>query len=141
MALDVLLIVLGSVGMVQAALSLGDRWRIGPALVGALVLGPLTSLPNALTGVRLGLAKRGAALVSEALNSNTINLVAGVAVPALFITLTVHSATDRLDLALLAAMTAATLALLGIPNGMRRLGGATVISLYVLFVVIQLAAA
>ena len=141
MALDVLLIVLGSVGMVQAALSLGDRWGIGPALVGALVLGPLTSLPNALTGVRLGLAKRGAALVSEALNSNTINLVAGVAVPALFITLTVHSTTDRLDLALLAAMTAATLALLGIPNGMRRLGGATVISLYVLFVVIQLAAA
>jgi cation:H+ antiporter len=127
--------------MVQTALSLGDRWRIGPALVGALVLGPLTSLPNALTGVRLGLAKRGAALVSEALNSNTINLVAGVAVPALFITLTVHSTTDKLDLALLAAMTAATLALLGIPNGMRRLGGATVISLYVLFVVIQLLAA
>jgi Ca2+/Na+ antiporter len=87
------------------------------------------------------LANRGAALVSEALNSNTINLVAGVAVPSLFVTLTAHSATDRLDLALLAAITAATVALLGIPHGMRRRGGAAVVALYVLFVVIQLVAA
>jgi cation:H+ antiporter len=138
MALDVLLIVLGSVGMVQAALSLGERWGIGPALIGALVLGPLTSLPNALTGVRLGLASRGAALVTEALNSNTINLVAGVAVPSLFVTLTANSAAERLDLALLAAMTVVTLALLRHPRGMRRAGGAAVVGLYVVFVVIQL---
>jgi cation:H+ antiporter len=140
MALDVLLIVLGSVGMVQAALSLGSRWGIGSALVGALVLGPLTSLPNALTGVRLGLAHRGAALVSEALNSNTINLVAGVAVPALFVSLTAHSTTAKIDLVLLAIMTVATIALLKPPQSMRRLGGAAVIALYVLFVVVQLVA-
>ena len=141
MALDVVLIVLGSVGMVQAALSLGSRWGIGLALVGALVLGPLTSLPNALTGVRLGLAKRGAALVTEALNSNTINLVAGVAIPALFVTLTASSTKDRLNLALLAAITAATVALLGARQGMRRLGGATVVALYMVFVAIELVAA
>lgn len=141
MAVDVVLIVLGSVGMVQAALSLGERWGIGPALIGALVLGPLTSLPNALTGVRLGLASRGAALVTEALNSNTINLVAGVAVPSLFVTLTANSAAERLDLALLAAMTVVTLALLRHPRGMRRPGGAAVIGLYVVFAVIQLAVA
>jgi len=141
MVLDVLLIVAGSIGMVQAALSLGDRWGIGPALVGVLVLGPLTSLPNALTGVRLGLANRGAALVTETLNSNTINLVAGVAVPSLFVTLTAHSTTDRLDLALLGAIMAATVALLGTGHGLRRRGGGAVVALYVLFVVIQLVAA
>jgi cation:H+ antiporter len=139
MALDVLLIVSGSLGMVQAALSLGGRWGIEPALVGALVLGPLTSLPNALTGVRLGLAKRGAALVSEALNSNTINLVAGVAIPSLFVALTARSTTDRLDLVLLATMTAATLALLGTRRGMGRRGGAALVGLYAVFVAIQLA--
>ena len=105
------------------------------------MLGPLTSLPNALTGVRLGLSNRGAALVTEALNSNTINLVAGVAVPSLFVTLTAHSATERLDLALLAAMTVVTLALLRDPRGMRRPGGVAVVGLYVVFVVIQLVVA
>jgi cation:H+ antiporter len=137
MALDVLLIVLGSVGMVQLALSLGDRWGVRPALVGVLVLGPLTSLPNALTGVRLGLAKRGAALVTEVLNSNTINLVAGVAIPALFITVSVHSTTEKLDLALLAGSTIATLALLARRSGVRRFGGAILVALYALFVALQ----
>ena len=54
-------------------------------LVGVLLLAVLTSLPNAYTGVRLGRAGRGAALVSETMNSNTINLVGGVALPALFV--------------------------------------------------------
>jgi cation:H+ antiporter len=138
MALDVVLIVVGSFGMVEAALSLGQHWAIAPALVGALVLGPLTSLPNALTGLRLGLAQRGAALVAEALNSNTINLVAGVAIPGLFVTLTTHSASARLDLALLMVMTALALVLLGSARGMRRLGGGALVGCYLLFVVIEL---
>jgi cation:H+ antiporter len=138
MAGDVLLVVAGSFGMVQAALSLGDAWGIRPALIGSLVLGPLTSLPNALTGVRLGIGERGAALITEVLNSNTINLVAGIALPALFVTLTARSGTDRLDLALLAAMTVTTLALLRRPGGLRRVGGMILIAYYVAFVAIQL---
>ena len=55
-------------------------------LVGLLLLATLTSLPNAYTAIRLGLAGRGAALVSEALNSNTINLAFGILVPAVVIT-------------------------------------------------------
>jgi cation:H+ antiporter len=138
MAGDVVLIVAGSVGMVQAALSLGSRWGIASALVGVLVLGPLTSLPNALTGVRLGLARRGAALVTETLNSNTINLVAAVSIPALFVTLTTHSTTDRVDLAILVAMTVVALALLARPTGLGRLGGVVLIGMYGAFAVVEL---
>ena len=52
--LDVTLIVAASAGMVQAAITLGDRWQISQAVLGMLILAPLTSIPNALTGVRLG---------------------------------------------------------------------------------------
>ena len=55
-------------------------------MLGFLILAPLTSIPNALTAVRLGLAGRGAALVGETFNSNTINLGFGVIVPSLFVT-------------------------------------------------------
>src|SRR5581483_3597613 len=72
--LDVVLIIAGSAGMVQAALALGHSWGLSHALLGTLVLGPLTSIPNAMTGIRLGLASRAEALVGEALNSNTLNL-------------------------------------------------------------------
>ena len=86
--LDVALIVAGSAGMVEAALTLGDQWGISSAALGMLILAPLTSVPSAVTAVRLGLAGRGEALVGETFNSNTINLAAGVIVPSLFVTFT-----------------------------------------------------
>ena len=138
MAVDLVLIVGGSFGMVQGALALGTRWGLAPGLVGALILGPLTSLPNALTGVRLGMARRGAALVTEAFNSNTINLVAGVAVPSLFVSLTSHSTTGRLDLALLALATVATVWLLAPRGGMRRAGAAVIVALYAAFIAVTI---
>src|ERR1700749_3150397 len=75
------LIVAGSVGAVRAATDLAQAWSIPQALVGVIVLAVLTSLPNAWTGVRFGLQQRGSALMSETLNSNSINVVAGLAVP------------------------------------------------------------
>jgi cation:H+ antiporter len=136
MVMDLGLIVGGSFGMVEAALTLGSRWGIASAVVGALILGPLTSLPNAFTGVRLGTSGRGAALVTEALNSNTINLVAGVALPSLVVTLAARTSADRIDLALLAASTLAAVALLARGTGLRRLGGIALVALYVGFVVV-----
>ena len=138
--LDVTLIVAGSAAMVQAALVLGARWDVSGALLGVLILAPLTSLPNALTALRLAAARRGSALVSETLNSNTINLAAGVAVPALFIGVSAITAVGRLDIAWLIAMTAVCLVLLARPGEMRRVGATVVIGLYVGFVVVQLAA-
>ena len=138
MAVDVALIVAGSLGMVQAALTLGDRWGIAPGVVGALILGPMTSVPNALTGIRLGRARRGAALVTEAMNSNTINLVAGVALPSLFVTLAARSAKDKLDLALLMVAMVATVALLAPRKGLGRAGAGLIVILYVAFVAVTL---
>jgi len=136
---DVALIVAGSFGMVQAAGTLGGRVGVSGALVGVLVLGPLTSIPNALTGVRLGLAGRGSALVSETLNSNTINLAAGIMVPALLITIEVSSGSGRLELAWLLGMTVVSLLALARPRGAGRGTGALLIALYGGFVAVQLA--
>ncbi len=101
----------------------------------SLILGPLTSLPNAATAVRLGRAGRGAALVGETFNSNTINLTAGVIVPALLVTLSAVSTLAKLQLAWLVAATLLTLGLLARPGGMRRAGALALIVLYFAFVV------
>jgi len=137
-ASDLALIVAGSFGMVQAAVSLGGHWSVSGALIGVLVLGPLTSLPNAFTGVRLGLARRGAALVSETLNSNTINLAGGVMVPALFVAVGSTSSIERVNLAWLLGMTCICLFCLTRPRGAGRGAGAVLVLLYIGFVVLQL---
>lgn len=73
----------GSVLMVRSALVLGSAWHVGPWLLGAVVLAALTSLPNLYVALHFARADRGTALVSAAINSNTLNLAGGVFLPAL----------------------------------------------------------
>ena len=130
-------IVLGSIGMVHAALRLGDAAGLPKVLVGVLVLAVVTSLPNAYTGVRLGRAQRGSALVSETMNSNTINLVGGLAIPALFVTASVRSGLERADGIWLLAATALVVGLLSPRRGMGRLGGVLLVASWLAFAVVQ----
>jgi cation:H+ antiporter len=134
----VILIVLGSFGMVGSAVSIAHRLNVPASIVGVLVLATVTSLPNAFTAIRLGMEHRGAALVSETLNSNTINLGAGVILPAVIIGLSSASGLDRFDLAWLILMTTAAILLLVRPLGAGRRGGAGLVALYVLFLAVHL---
>ena len=134
------LIVAGSIGAVRAATSLADRWSVPESLVGAVVLAVLTALPNAWTGIRFGLQHRGSALMSETLNSNSINVVAGIALPAALGTLVTFSQLDVFNLVWLFAMTAAALVLFGRRSGAGRRAGAFLIVLYAVFVVVQVTA-
>jgi cation:H+ antiporter len=135
----VALIVVGSTGMVRSALVLADDWNVPKTIVGILVLAILTSLPNAFTAVRLGLAGRGAALVSETLGSNTINLVGGILLPALVVGIASSSGENDFDLAWLVVMTSVTLVLLGRRRGVGPRGGIVLIGLYAVFVAVQAA--
>ncbi|MGN6431249.1 MAG: sodium:calcium antiporter [Gaiellaceae bacterium] len=130
------LIVAGSALMVEAAVRLGDRWSVPDYLIGVLVLAVLTSLPNAYTGIRLGVQGRGSALLSETLNSNTINLVAGIAIPALVLSLGTFSGLVAFDLTWLIATTLLVLALL--VRGVGRAAGGLVVGLYLVFVAVQI---
>jgi cation:H+ antiporter len=71
-----------SITMEQAATALGRRYAVAGIIVGALVLAVVTSLPNAVTAVYLVRRGRGAAVLSTALNSNAINVAAGLLIPA-----------------------------------------------------------
>jgi cation:H+ antiporter len=130
------LVIAGSALMVDAAVRLGDRWSVPEYLVGVLVLAVLTSLPNAYTGIRLGSQGRGSALLSETLNSNTINLAAGIAIPAVVLSLGTFSGLVAFDLAWLIAMTLVVVALL--VRGVGRAGGGLLVGLYVVFVAVQI---
>jgi cation:H+ antiporter len=138
MGADVAVIVLGSLGMVEAAVALGGHWGVSDALVGVLILGPLTSIPNAQTAIRLGLLGRGEALVSETFASNTINLLGGVLLPALFVTVALRSEHERVDLLWLGAMTGACIIGLARRGGIGRAWGAALLAIYLGFVLSKL---
>jgi cation:H+ antiporter len=124
--------------MVQAALDLAAAWHIPHVLIGILILAVLTSLPNAFTAVRLGRSDRGTALVSETLNSNTINLAGGVMLPALIVGLAGATGLVKFDLAWLAGMTLIALLVLARRGGARGADGVVLIALYLGFVAVHL---
>jgi cation:H+ antiporter len=121
------LMALGSLGMVNAALVVADRWDVSDVVLGVFVLAVLTSLPNVFTAFRLGLSGRGDALVSEALHSNSINMAGGLVIPALFVSTTGVSATS---LGLLFGLTALTLAPLARHGSLGRRAGAAIVLAY-----------
>jgi len=135
----VAVIIAGSVGMVYTAVLLADRVGLPRPLVGLLLLATLTSLPNAATAIRLGLRGRGEALVSETLNSNTINLSIGILLPSALVGLGTGADGLGPDYAWMAAVTVATLVLVGRRSGAGRLAGGAIVVAYLAYVVVRVA--
>ena len=137
----VAVIIAGSVGMVYTAVLVADRVGLPRPLVGLLLLATLTSLPNAATAIRLGLRGRGEALVSETLNSNTINLSIGILIPAALVGLGAGANGLGADYAWMAAVTVGTLVLVGRPGGAGRLAGGAIVLAYLAYVAVRVAVA
>jgi cation:H+ antiporter len=127
----VMIIVVGSTVLVQGALTLGHRWEMSSVIVGVVGLAAATSLPNAYAAMRLAMDGHGAAVVSATFNSNTLNLVAGFAIPALFVP-SLREAVPRAYLVWLLGMSALALVLLA--SGLRRSGALVLLAGYAAFV-------
>jgi cation:H+ antiporter len=133
-------VVAASVAMEQEASALGSDWSIAPIIVGALVLAAVTSLPNVVAGVYLAAHGRGSATLSTALNSNLLNALAGLLLPASILGLGAPSSQTTLVVTAYAGMTALALVTAHVDHGLRRSAGAAIIAAYAIFVALLLAA-
>jgi len=131
-------IISGSYAMVNGALTLGDRWHIPRALLGAVVLAAITSMPNAYAASRLALRGNPTAVVSVAFNSNTLNLIFGITLPALFISGLFSAGGVTLEIAWLVGLMVLAIALGWWQGGLNRLSGGVLILAYLLFIVLAL---
>ena len=131
-------VVVASIAMERSATSLGRRWGISDIVVGAVILAAVTSLPNAVSGFYLGTRGRSAALLSTTLNSNTLNVLAGLFVPATVTGLGRPGAGLPVA-ACYAGLTALTLCLAWSGRGLARREGLLIIAGYAAFVVVLVA--
>jgi len=138
---SLVIVVAASVTMERAAAALGNRFAVPEIVVGGLVLAAVTSLPNAVAAVYLAARGRGAATLSTALNSNTINVVIGLLVPAALLGLGRPSDQTILAAAWYIGLTAAVLGFAYRDRGIWRVTGILVIAAYVVFAASVLALA
>jgi cation:H+ antiporter len=127
-------VVVASTVMELAATALGSRYAVAGIVTGGLVLAVVTSLPNAVSAVYLARRGRGAAVLSTALNSNAINVTAGLLIPAAVIGLGPRTGQATLVAAWYAGLTVLALAFAYRGRGLSRLPGAVIIAGYAAFV-------
>jgi cation:H+ antiporter len=127
-------VVASAVAMETGASTLGRHYRISGAIIGGLVLAAVTSLPNAVAAVYLASKGRGAAAFSTALNSNTLNVAAGLVLPATFLGLAPPSGQALFITAAYVVLTVLTLVLAFFGRGLRRGAGGLIVMSYLAFV-------
>ena len=132
-------VVVASVAMEQGASTLGTHFGVPEIVVGGLVLAAVTSLPNAVSAVYLARRGRGAAALSTALNSNSLNVAVGLLIPAVVIGLAKPSASGVLVAGWYVGLTVLTLFLAYVGRGLGRASGSVIIAAYFAFVVALLA--
>ncbi len=132
-----LAVVIGASSLLEhQASSLGAHYRVPGILVGGVVLAAATSLPNALSALRLARRGRGSAVLSTALNSNALNLFAGLLVPAVVVGLGSYGPSGVLVASWSAALTVGALLLAYGGRGLGRPAGAAVVVGYLGLVVV-----
>ena len=127
------IVVAASVAMEQAATRLGAHFSIPPIIIGGVVLAAVTSLPNSVAAVYLAARGRGAAMLSTTLNSNALNVIAGLLVPATITGLGSPSGQTGLIAVWYLALTLVALAFAYRYSGMTRTTGALIIGAYLVF--------
>ncbi|MBR7832983.1 hypothetical protein KDL01_06900 [Actinospica durhamensis] len=133
-------VVAASTVMEAGATTLGSRFGVADIVTGGLVLAVVTSLPNAVAAVYLAARGRGAAVLSTALNSNALNVVVGLLLPATITGMGPRTGEGVLVAVWYAGLTLAALAFAYRDRALTRATGAVIIGGYLVFVGALLAA-
>lgn len=135
------IVVAASVAMERVGSTLGHRFSVPDIIVGTIVLAAVTSLPNAVAAVYLARRGRGAASLSTALNSNALNVAAGLLLPGAVLGVGPASANASMVACWYGGLTLLLLGFAYRDRGVRRLTGATIIAAYGVFVALVFATA
>ncbi len=132
-AAALVIVVLASVLMEREGSELGSYFGIPEIITGGFVLAAVTSLPNAVAAVYLAARGRGAAMLSTTLNSNALNVAAGLLLPAVITGLGSPSPGASLIAAWYLVLTVIALGFAYRDRGVRRATGFFIIGSYLVF--------
>lgn len=129
-------VIAASAVMERSAETLGIHFDLPSVVVGGIILAAVTSLPNAVGAVYLAARGRGAAVLSEAMNSNMINVLVGLLLPGIFLGLAPSTGSGILVGAWYACLTVVCLTMAFAGRGLSRRQGLVVVLGYVAFVAV-----
>jgi cation:H+ antiporter len=135
--LSSLVVVVGASAVMERSVSvIGSHFHLSGLIVGGVILAAVTSLPNAVGAVFLAVRGRGAAVLSEAMNSNMLNVLIGLFLPGLFLGLSGTGGGATLVAGWYICLTVLSLALAYLGRGLGKREGFVIVGGYLAFVVV-----
>ena len=131
---SLVVVVAASAVMERGATTVAQHYAIAGVVVGGVVLAVVTSLPNAVAAVYLARRGRGAAVLSTALNSNNLNALLGLLLPAAVLGAVSSSGRASWVAVWYLGMTVLALVLASAERGLARLPALLIIAAYLGFV-------
>lgn len=128
------IVVAASAVMERAGAEIGARYALPGIVTGGLVLAAVTSLPNVVSAVYLATRGRASATLSTALNSNTLNVLAGLLVPAAIAGTALPSAGATVTAAWYGGLTVCVVGLAWAGRGLDRRTGLAIVVIYLAIV-------
>ncbi len=129
----VTIVVGASVAMEQSVSTLGGRLDVPEIVLGGMILAAVTSLPNAVAAICLARRGRGPATLSTAMNSNALNILAGLLLPGAIVGLGAPSPGGTFIATWYLGLTAVALLCAYSARGLRRGHGTLIVWLYLAF--------
>lgn len=127
-----LVVIAASVIVEHLGEQFGRREQIPAALVGTILLAAVTGIPNAVAAWYLVRRRRGRAALATAVNSNVINVLAGLLLPATILGIPGRSTPDALAAAAYLALSVLFLGVFALAGRLTRSAGAIICGVYLL---------
>lgn len=139
-AAGIVVVVAGAELVVSSAVSLAESWEVSQSVIGLVVIGAGTSLPE--LALSLGAAAKGHSSLSigNIVGSNVFDLLVPIGASALIHPVAVESETIRFDLLFFLLMTLGALFAFRRHGGLRRSDAVLLIGAYAAFALLRMAA-
>lgn len=134
----IVIVTLGAHAAVTGALDLAERLGVTQTLLGVVLVGAGTSLPELALSVRAAAEKRSSMSVGNVIGSNIFDLLVPVGLAAAIHPLSVESGTLQFDVPALAALSLVLLFLLRRKRGIQRWEAMSLVGLYAGYAVLRI---
>jgi cation:H+ antiporter len=131
-------LILGSRLLVYSGVEIGELTGVPQIIMGLFALAIGTSMPELVVTLRSAMKKMHSLSIGTVLGSNIFNILIGIGIPSLFMTIPVDKLAVSFDAPVMIGVTALLILLSYRKSKLSRIGGAVLISVYMAYIVTRI---
>lgn len=131
-------LIIGSRLLVYSGVEIGELTGVPQIIMGLFALAIGTSMPELVVTLRSAMKKMHSLSIGTVLGSNIFNILIGIGLPSLFMTIPVDKLAVSFDAPVMIGVTALLILLSYRKSKLSRIGGAVLVSVYVAYIVTRI---